>query len=147
MLDTAETDNNYTGAALTNDIQYSVTYYDKLITTKNFYLPNGEIKKRTTLQYHDQFEKRSLLMDFNIHDFKSICILDTETTDRYWNTAAPIQIAAVIVNTDGKIIDSFNERIKTTHTIAPDASAVHGIYQKDLVNCRRESEVLGDFCV
>jgi DNA polymerase III alpha subunit (gram-positive type) len=53
----------------------------------------------------------------------------------------------VICDNKGNIIDSFNERIKTTHTIAPDASKVRGIYAKDLKNCRRESEVLTDFCV
>ena len=80
-------------------------------------------------------------------EYKRICILDTETTDRFWNTAAPIQIAAVICDNTGKIIDSFEEKIKTTHKIAPDASAVHGIYAKDLVNCRSEKAVLTDFCV
>lgn len=79
--------------------------------------------------------------------YKRICVLDTETTNVYWNTAAPVQIAAVICDNKGNIIDSFNERIKTTHKIDPAASAVHGIYEKDLVNCRRESEVLLDFCV
>lgn len=79
--------------------------------------------------------------------YNRICVLDTETTNVYWNTAAPVQIAAVICDNKGNIIDSFNERIKTTHKIDPAASAVHGIYEKDLVNCRRESEVLLDFCV
>lgn len=75
-----------------------------------------------------------------------ICVLDTETTDRYWNTSAPIQIAAMIIDERGDIIDGFNERIKTTHVIADTASAVHGIYAKDLVNCRGERDVLEDFC-
>lgn len=79
--------------------------------------------------------------------FKKICVLDTETTSVYWNSAAPVQIAAVICDPTGVIIDSFEEKIKTTHTIDPGASEVHGIYEEDLVNCRRESEVLEDFCV
>ena len=79
--------------------------------------------------------------------FNRICVLDTETTDRYWNTCAPVQIAAVICDNKGNIIDSFNERIKTTHKINPEASAVHGIYAKDLENCRSEIAVLTDFCV
>ena len=58
-----------------------------------------------------------------------------------------MQIAAVICDNKGNIIDSFNERIRTTHKISPDASAVHGIYAKDLVNCRGEIDVLTDFCV
>lgn len=78
--------------------------------------------------------------------YKKICILDTETTSVYWNSAAPVQIAAVICNAHGEIMDSFEEKIKTTHKIDPGASEVHGIYEKDLVNCRRESEVLEDFC-
>lgn len=78
--------------------------------------------------------------------YKRICILDIETTDRYWNSCGPIQIAAEICDADGNIIDKFNERIRTTHRIAPDASEVHGIYAEDLVNCRREKEVLMDFC-
>ena len=79
--------------------------------------------------------------------YKKICVLDTETTNVYWNTAAPVQIAAVICDAHGNIIDSFEEKIKTTHKIDPDASKVHGIYEHHLINCRRESEVLEDFCV
>ena len=78
--------------------------------------------------------------------YNRICVLDTETTDKYWSSAAPVQIAAVICDNKGNILDSFNERIKTTHRIAPDASAVHGIFASDLVNCRGEKEVLTDFC-
>lgn len=79
--------------------------------------------------------------------YNRICILDTETTNVYWNSAAPVQIAAIICDNKGNIIDSFNEKIKTTHKIDPDASKVHGIYEKDLINCRGEIAVLTDFCV
>lgn len=78
--------------------------------------------------------------------YKRICVLDTETTSVYWNSAAPVQIAAIICDEKGNILDSFNEKIKTTHKIDPDASKVHGIYAKDLINCRCEKEVLMDFC-
>ena len=81
-----------------------------------------------------------------MNKYKRICILDTETTDLYWNTCAPVQLAAIICDTNGNIIDSFNEKIKTTHKIAPSASEVHGIYAKDLVNCRGEIDVLNSFC-
>ena len=81
-----------------------------------------------------------------MNNYKRICILDTETTDLYWNTCAPVQLAAIICDTNGNIIDSFNEKIKTTHKIAPSASEVHGIYAKDLVNCRGEIDVLNSFC-
>lgn len=79
--------------------------------------------------------------------YKRICVLDTETTSVYWNSAAPVQIAALILDEHGKILDEFNERIKTTHTIDPEASKIHGIYARDLRGCRPESEVLTDFCV
>ena len=87
-------------------------------------------------------------MEFNkeMVKYNRICVLDTETTDRYWNTCAPVQIAALICDNKGNIIDSFNEKIKTTHRISPDASAVHGIFAEDLKNCRGEMDVLGDFC-
>lgn len=83
----------------------------------------------------------------DFYKYNRICVLDTETTDRYWNTAAPIQIAAVVCDRQGHILDSFNERIKTTHKIAPDASLVHGIYDRDLIHCRSEIAVLTSFCV
>ena len=85
-------------------------------------------------------------MKYKYKKYNRIAILDTETTSVYWNTAAPVQIAALICDAEGNIIDSFEEKIKTTHKIDPGASEVHGIYEKDLVNCRRESEVLEDFC-
>lgn len=80
-------------------------------------------------------------------NYNRIAVLDTETTDRYWNTTAPIQIAAVICDRDGNVLDSFNERIKTTHKINPSATAVHGITNADLKFCRSERDVLTDFCV
>ena len=78
--------------------------------------------------------------------YKRICFLDTETTSKYWNSSAPVQIAAIICDEHGNLIDSFEEKIKTTHRIDPDASLVHGIYAKDLIYCRQEKEVLMDFC-
>lgn len=78
--------------------------------------------------------------------YKRICILDTETTSVYWNSASPVQIAAEIVDNKGNLISSFNERIKTTHKIDPEASKVHGIYKEDLIHCRPEIDVLMDFC-
>ena len=83
----------------------------------------------------------------NFKSYNTIAVLDTETTNRYWNSSAPIQIAALICDKQGNILDSFNERIKTTHKIDPEASEVHGIYAKDLVGCRGEMDVLTDFCV
>ena len=79
--------------------------------------------------------------------FDSICAIDLETTGIYWNKDAPIQIAAIIFDRDMDIVDSFSEKIKTTHAISPDASAVHHIYARDLINCRSEKEVLTDFMV
>lgn len=78
--------------------------------------------------------------------YKRICVLDTETTSIYWNSASPVQIAAIICDAKGNVIDGFNEKIRTTHKIDPAASKVHGIYAKDLINCRSEKEVIMDFC-
>lgn len=78
--------------------------------------------------------------------YNRIAVLDTETTSIYWNSAAPVQIAAIICDAKGNILDSFNERIKTTHAIHPEASKVNGIYAKDLIHCRSEKDVLMDFC-
>ena len=80
-------------------------------------------------------------------EYNRIAVLDTETTSVYWNSAAPVQIAALICDGKGNIIDKFEEKIKTTHKIDPEASKVHGIYEEDLVNCRSEKDVLTDFCV
>lgn len=73
---------------------------------------------------------------------KRICFLDIETTDKFWNSSAPIQIAAAICDNQGNIIDCFNERIKTNRVITPSATAVHGIRNEDLVNCPKEGVVL-----
>ena len=99
-----------------------------------------EFNDKSNLPVYKQNEK-------HFKQYHRICVLDTETTDRYWNTAAPVQIAAIICDERGNIIDTFEEKIKTTHVIKPDASAVHGIYAEDLVNCRSEIAVLTDFCV
>ena len=80
-------------------------------------------------------------------EYNRVAVLDTETTSVYWNSAAAVQIAALICDGKGNIIDKFEEKIKTTHKIDPEASKVHGIYEEDLVNCRSEKDVLTDFCV
>lgn len=69
---------------------------------------------------------------------------DFETTG-VTSADAPVQVAGLICEEFGPIEATFNEKIKTTHRINPAASAVHGIYAKDLVNCRMEREVLKDF--
>lgn len=69
---------------------------------------------------------------------------DFETTG-VTSADAPIQVAGIICEEFGPIIDTFNERIRTTHRIRPEASAVHGIYKESLEGCRTEREVLADF--
>lgn len=77
--------------------------------------------------------------------YKRICILDTETTGVCWNIDAPLQIAAIIVDEHGKVIDKFNELIKVSRPIPANVSEINHIYKEDLVNCRKEWEVLPDF--
>jgi DNA polymerase III epsilon subunit-like protein len=77
-------------------------------------------------------------------DYKKICVLDLETTGTTTDDA-PIQVAGLLVNENGEVLSSFEEKIKTTHIISPGASAVNGIYKEDLANCRTEIPVLTDF--
>lgn len=77
--------------------------------------------------------------------YEKLCFLDLETTGRYWNSDAPIQVAAIICDREGNVLDKYVEKIKTTHKINAEASKVHGIYESDLVNCRSEKTVLNDF--
>ena len=69
---------------------------------------------------------------------------DFETTGCYWNFDAPVQIAA-ICEKDGEIIDSFNELCRTTVTISPQATKVHGITREMIKDKRGEAVVLRDF--
>lgn len=73
-----------------------------------------------------------------------IIYIDLETTGLYWNADAPVQIAAQLTE-DGKIIDSYKTLVRTSVNISPQASAVHGIFRKDLADARGENEVLKDF--
>ena len=59
--------------------------------------------------------------------YKRICILDTETTGVCWNIDAPLQIAAVIINERGEVIDKFNELIKVSRPIPADVSEINQI--------------------
>lgn len=70
---------------------------------------------------------------------------DFETTGVHNTVDVPIQIAGIVCEEFGSVISSFNERVFTKRPINPHASAVHGIYNKDLKDCRWESEVLKDF--
>ena len=79
--------------------------------------------------------------------YNKICFIDLETTGVYWNYSRPIQIAAVIFDGKGEVVEGFEEKIKTTWKIDPEASKVHHIYNSDLVNCRSEKEVLTDFMI
>lgn len=75
---------------------------------------------------------------------KNVCFFDLETTGTYWNCDAPVQIAAVI-EYNGEEIDRYNTLVKTNVNIAPQASKVHGIYRKDLVDAPTETVALKDF--
>lgn len=75
-----------------------------------------------------------------------IAFFDLETTGVYWNSDVPIQISAVIVDTEtGQPLASFNEYIKTDHPISPMASKVNGISASMLYGCRDERSVEGSF--
>lgn len=69
---------------------------------------------------------------------------DFETTG-VTSADAPIQVAGLICEEFGPILDTFNERIKTTRSINAAASAVHGITAADLADCRSERAVMADF--
>lgn len=88
------------------------------------------------------FERKSLIMDYKGEIY---CFMDVEATGVYWSASAPLQLSGIITDNNGEELSRFDEKIKTTWEIPPQASAVNHIYKKDLINCRGEIEVLKDY--
>ena len=61
-----------------SEMRFSEIYCDKPLQTKTSYYLNGAIISVQKMKSHEKYEKRSLNMEYN-----RICVLDTETTDRY----------------------------------------------------------------
>jgi DNA polymerase III alpha subunit (gram-positive type) len=73
--------------------------------------------------------------------------LDLESTDLHPYSARIVEIAAVMTDVKGKIIEpSFEQRIKADKLMNPKASEVTGIYDGDLQKCAPRRKVLLQFC-
>jgi DNA polymerase III alpha subunit (gram-positive type) len=73
--------------------------------------------------------------------------LDLESTDLHSYSARIVEIAAVMTDEKGRIIEpSFEQRIKPDKLMNPKASEVTGIYDRDLQTCAPREKVLRQFC-
>lgn len=74
----------------------------------------------------------------------STIFLDLETTGLSDQYCAILEIAALYVE-DGAVCAQFHEYINPGRPIPSNVSAINGIFDRDVVNCRREKEVLEAF--
>ena len=74
----------------------------------------------------------------------SVIFLDLETTGLSEQYCSILEIAALYVE-DGVIKAQFHEYINPGKPIPTAVSAINGIYDRDVANCRREKEVLESF--
>ncbi|MFI5311449.1 MAG: UvrD-helicase domain-containing protein [Gemmatimonadales bacterium] len=87
------------------------------------------------------FKAAQLLeMDAAAAAFTSFTAIDLETTDRDTKTAEVIEIAAVRVR-DGQVRETFASLVKPRGTVAPGATAAHGLGTADLASAPRFEEV------
>lgn len=76
-------------------------------------------------------------------EIKDYVCFDLETTGLS-RSAEIIEIGAVKVR-NNEIVDTFSELVKPTRRISPEITALTGISQSDVENCRGISEVMSDF--
>jgi len=74
-----------------------------------------------------------------------LIILDTETTGQIRDRARIVELAVARIDPDGKIIETFQERVNPEIPIPSTATLIHGIKDKDVVNCPTIKEVLPRF--
>ena len=74
-----------------------------------------------------------------------IVIYDLETTSSMPENARVVQTAGLIIDTDGEIVDEFNELSNPGISIPKPASAVHGITDNDVKGCLSSSAILEGF--
>jgi len=70
-----------------------------------------------------------------------IIIIDTETTGFDFNDDKVIEIAAMKVNTEWEIVDTFEQLIDPKRDIPPESSAIHHLTARDLVDKPTMEEV------
>ena len=77
----------------------------------------------------------------------NICFLDFETSGIDVYTDSPIEIGAVLLETNGEIISEFHSFIKprTDAKFSKEAIKVHGINKEDLTTAPLQNEVLESF--
>lgn len=73
------------------------------------------------------------------------CYLDTETTGLSPDYASLLEVAAIIIDEEGSIVDTFHEYINPGRKIPEEIVNITHITDDKVADCRREGPVLADF--
>lgn len=131
-----------------NEIGYDFKTYNtdrKVIYSDSIPLVLRENKKAEFVISKNGFSKQAKIRKAQKYKEKKYIVIDIETSGLDYKNNKIIEVAAVLTNTRGKIIDTYQSLIKQNIKLPKEITALTGIMTEDIANAKEEKDVLEEF--
>lgn len=131
-----------------NEIGYDFKTYNtdrKVIYSDSIPLILRENKKAESVISKNGFSKQAKIRKAQKYNEKKYIVIDIETSGLDYKNHKIIEVAAVLTNTRGKIIDTYQSLIKQNIKLPKEISDLTGIMTEDIANAKEEKDVLEEF--
>ncbi|MDU2558520.1 MAG: type I-E CRISPR-associated endoribonuclease Cas2e [Anaerococcus prevotii] len=131
-----------------NEIGYDFKTYNtdrKVIYSDSIPLILRENKKAESVISKNGFSKQAKIRKAQKYKEKKYIVIDIETSGLDYKNHKIIEVAAVLTNTRGKIIDTYQSLIKQNIKLPKEISDLTGIMTEDIANAKEEKDVLEEF--
>lgn len=131
-----------------NEIGYDFKTYNtdrKVIYSDSIPLILRENKKAESVISKNGFSKQAKIRKAQKYKEKKYIVIDIETSGLDYKNNKIIEVAAVLTNTRGKIIDTYQSLIKQNIKLPKEISDLTGIMTEDIANAKEEKDVLEEF--
>lgn len=131
-----------------NEIGYDFKTYNtdrKVIYSDSIPLVLRENKKAEFVISKNGFSKQAKIRKAQKYKEKKYIVIDIETSGLDYKNNKIIEVAAVLTNTRGKIIDTYQSLIKQNIKLPKEITDLTGIMTEDIENAKEEKDVLEEF--
>ena len=128
-----------------NELGYDFKTYNtdrKVIYKDSIPLVLRENKKTDSVKIKHGFSKQAKIRKTQKYKEKKYIVIDIETSGLDYKNNRIIEVAAVLTNTRGKIIDIYHSLIKQDIELSKEIINLTGIKPEDIDNARNEKDVL-----
>lgn len=128
-----------------NELGYDFKTYNtdrKVIYKDSIPLVLRENKKTDSVKIKHGFSKQAKIRKTQKYKEKKYIVIDIETSGLDYKNNRIIEVAAVLTNTRGKIIDIYHSLIKQDIELSKEIINLTGIKTEDIDNARNEKDVL-----